>query len=248
MLPDWAGNLHALMWVTAISFIVSHVVLWRWRSPRLHFAANYAAIAIGGLSLMSAAFQARGQLAGLRYDAITPRFDADRDRIKESLESARHLLCDIRYQRSPDSPSNFNQLVAEQDVGCAAARRLIARAPVWITSTDEPIKVPRLGQEAAKLKSSKEDFAFVYRAVADYNEDAVLRQAYGRQKRTSDWEIPLAVFGPYLAAIAFSLALAVVTFKPRKNVKPERVPVEAAPRADPVSSVAEQQRLSPPTE
>lgn len=234
MLPDWAGNLHTLMWVTAIAFVIAHLVLWRWRSPRLHFAANYAAIAIGGLSLMSAAFQARGQLAGLRYEVITSRFDAERERIKESVESARHLLCDIRYQRSKDSPSNFDQLIAEQDVGCAAARQLIARSQEWITTTDEPIKVPHMGQEAAKLKSSRDDFEFVYKAVADYNKDAIIRQAYGRQKRTSDWEIPLAVFGPFLAAIAFALALAGITFKPKAASKSTRALADLKPHRDSV--------------
>lgn len=234
MLPDWAGNLHTLMWVTAIAFVISHFVLWYWRSPRLHFAANYAAIAIGGLSLMSAAFQARGQLAGLRYEVTTPRFDAERERIKESVESARHLLCDIRYQRSKESPPNFDQLIAEQDVGCAAARQLIARSREWITTSDEPIRVPRMGQEAAKLKSSKGDFEFVHKSVADYNKDAVIRQAYGRQKRTSDWEIPLAVFGPFLAAIAFSLALAGLTFKPKAVAKNTRTLADVEPHHNPV--------------
>lgn len=242
-MPDWAGDLHALGWATAIFLAVAHVVLWRWRSERLHFAANYAAIVIGGFSLISSAFQARAELAGVRYEMVTPRLDASRDRIREALHDTRHLLCDIHYRKSENSPANFDQLVAEQNVGCKAARRLIANSRSWITETDASIAVPAYGQEQAKLRFSKENFETIYSAVARYNEDAKVRQAYARQKRTSGGQIPLAVFGPFLAALAFSIALAALTFKPKA-----KAPLTYGGAGTPEQSQSPETSPVPPTE
>jgi hypothetical protein len=230
-LPVWAGDLKALAWVTIIALLASHALFWRFRSRRLHQIANYVAVLIGGLSLISAGYQSRAQLADVRYQALSDRENASRERIRENLTDTAHLMCDLHYERSPDSPANFDQLVADQNRGCRAAQRLLADAGRWITTSDDPIAIPRYGQERLATRAALDDFLFVRKAVADYNAVAKVRKSYARLKQPSIPEVELAKIGPFLAALAFSLALGSLAFQARDHeVSADR---STAHRADP---------------
>lgn len=213
MLPEWAGNLQLLILVTTLSLIASHLAFWRFPNGRWRQVANYIAVALGGVSLMSAGFQSRAQLADIRYQSLTDIAQSDRERIIEYLSDVKHLTCDIHYRRSNDSPFYFDDLVRDQNLGCQAAQSLIANSQKWITNSDEAISMPPYGQDRMAKKYGRDDFIFVYKAIADYNAVVNLRRAYFKDKKNSEFQIFLSIFGPYLAAIALSIGLGNAAFK-----------------------------------
>lgn len=234
--PFWAGNLPAIATFLVVAFAITHTALWFRRSPRLHFWFNYGALLLGGLSLISTALQSRVTLAAWTYDLTTPRYEYQRREIGDSLDRAADLLCGSKFVKSDSSPSDFDDLVRQQARACAMVSR-IKGTPAWITTSDDAIAVPEVGQKAISDPWAKQFFGWIDNAVSEYNITARERRELVQKRATSPIDIELAVVGPYLAVLAFALASAAMLVPAgprirrrsrRPSDEPERGPSNSA--------------------
>jgi hypothetical protein len=94
-------------------------------------------------------------------------------------------------------------------------QRLNQERPSWLNDDDRTITLPEIGQSQLKDKWNTEFFDWIKADIERYNAIAATRQQLRELEKTSYLELNIAVFGPYVAAIALAVGLALIAFPPR---------------------------------
>jgi hypothetical protein len=231
-MPNWAGSWTHLLWFFLGSLSLSHLCFYLIRpSEGAHRCFTYLAVALGGLSLVPTTFQSNAQIATIQRNALAPRLATDRELIVDQIGWAQRFVCGNPFVRTADSPPNFDQIEEDRRAACQMMSLIANTEDSWLAPTGQA-RFPAIPPRISSQPDLSDTVTYVERAIREYNSDALEMRRLEASTQTTWIEISLAVNGPYIAALAFSLALATVAF-PASPHRKRKAPSQSRDKAKP---------------
>jgi hypothetical protein len=207
IMPFWAGSYIGLAVVFLIALLVARRTAKHRDIDQVKKYLTYAAVVLGGFSIISLSVQSRSDVSQVEYNALASTLKSDSWSIKYSIEASLAALCANR-ERGEFSPVDFDQIYQSQKAGCEIMRKISDHVNAELDTPDKMLEIPDHGQSKLYSDVVLNEFRTLDKEVSDYNPTVELRRSY--EPGNSVIKLLVSILEPYAAviAVAFGLVLA----------------------------------------
>lgn len=209
-MPDWVGDLRVVagFFAGSLLFTVLLALVLNGRGGRRLLQA--VAVLLGGLSIVSATFDAQDKAARWDAELLKPRIEGARRSLDMQLTGSIRSTCDFRFQGSEIFPATPELEEANAQLGKACLIIRSIESAVADKSVGARIAVEHVERSKVTDPYADQFISWVLRELEQYNSLVDERSRLLMESETDNWEIQLTMIAPFLAAFGTSIALALI--------------------------------------
>lgn len=210
--PAWAGSYFWVFIAFVIAGVIAYVVLSCLPNAKKWIA--FISVLFGGLSIISISMQSHERIAQIEHGSLDWKLKSDAGGIRDSIDNAIYVFCEIKRVRSDFSPPDFDEIVESQNQGCEMMKRISNYASGILGGKEQRFERQDLGQSKLYSPIVRDRFEKLDREIAAYNQTVDARAMYAAGDNGFVQAIKgyTLLFEPFLAAIALAFGLVSVKF------------------------------------